>query len=103
MQTVISCQSFEKTVDLLNEKYDKIAETGCFFAILSTEYDSFGNGVIGHINLYMTIINHIKKDIPYTSMYRKDNSLQPFTFDIKNQLNNKQLQYLFHFENYILL
>lgn len=56
MQTVISCQSFEKTVDLLNEKYDKIAETGCFFAILSTEYDSFGNVVHDFFELIQTAV-----------------------------------------------
>lgn len=30
-------------------------------------YDSFGNGVIGHINLYMTIIDYVKNNKKYVS------------------------------------
>lgn len=43
MQTIITSQDFQKTVDLLNQKYEILDETGCFFAIISTEYDYKGN------------------------------------------------------------
>lgn len=45
IQTVISSLSFDETVRLLEEKYGRIDESGCFFAIVSTEYDSNGNVV----------------------------------------------------------
>lgn len=70
----------------LKEGVNAIEATNFNSKSKNEKYDSFKNGVIGHINLYMTIINQIKKDTPYVSMYRKDNSFEPFTFDIKNQL-----------------
>lgn len=39
MQTVITNTGFDKTVSLLKEKYDLLAQDGCFFAIFRTEYD----------------------------------------------------------------
>ncbi len=43
IQTIITSQAFDKTIELLQKKFDALDESGCFFAILSTEYDSDGN------------------------------------------------------------
>lgn len=43
MQTVITDTEFKETVRLLKEKYYSLSETGCFFAIVRTEYDSESN------------------------------------------------------------
>ncbi len=45
MQTIISNTSIEKTITLLKEKYSKIDDNGCFFAIVRTEYDENGNNI----------------------------------------------------------
>ncbi len=45
MQTIISNTSIDKTIALLKEKYSLIDDTGCFFAIVRTEYDENGNDI----------------------------------------------------------
>lgn len=43
MQTVITNTTYENTILLLKSKYGEIAQEGCFFAIVRTEYDFKGN------------------------------------------------------------
>lgn len=43
MRAVIANLSIEDTITLLNNKYDSIDESGSFFAIVATEYDSDNN------------------------------------------------------------
>ena len=43
IQTIISKENYDKTIILLKEKYEVLDETGCFFAVTSTEYDRYGN------------------------------------------------------------
>lgn len=43
VQTIVVKQPYEKTAALLKSKYNELDETGCFFAIVSTEYDGNGN------------------------------------------------------------
>ena len=41
IQTIISKENYDKTIILLKEKYEVLDETGCFFAVTSTEYDRY--------------------------------------------------------------
>ncbi len=43
MQTIITNTSCKKTKSLLKTEYCKLSESGCFFTIIRTEYDSKGN------------------------------------------------------------
>lgn len=45
MQVYISKIGIKETILLLKKKYDKLAENGCFFALISNEYDDNGNVV----------------------------------------------------------
>lgn len=45
MQVVISNTNVQETIKLLKEKYNKIKDNGCFFAIIRTEYDEKGNDI----------------------------------------------------------
>ena len=45
MQVVISNESIERTISDLRKYYEKIDDDGCFFAIVTTEYDEKGNAV----------------------------------------------------------
>lgn len=60
-QTIISLTDFKHTSLYLKDKFDKLDDSGCFFAICSTEYDSHGNVVYD----FLDIID-IAKDIGYT-------------------------------------
>lgn len=67
------------------------------------KYDSFGNGIIGHINLYMTIIDHIKKDIPYHSKYRVNKNLIQSTINIKEQIFEEIKSTMLFYQKYDLI
>lgn len=43
MQTVISSDGIKNTIKALDEYYATLSEDGCFFAIITTEYDKKGN------------------------------------------------------------
>ncbi len=43
MRVIIANTNFDSTTELLRSKYSILSEDGCFFAILRTEYDSYGN------------------------------------------------------------
>jgi len=43
MRIVISNESISNTISDLKEYYDKISDDGCFFAMITTEYDKKGN------------------------------------------------------------
>lgn len=45
IQTVITMQPYSETINLLRQKYNYISEEGCFFAVVSSEYDNKGNVV----------------------------------------------------------
>lgn len=49
-------------------------------------YESFGNGIIGHINLYMTIIKYIKSGEDYVSKYKQDKKLPNASINIRNHI-----------------
>ncbi len=67
----------------------------------SKKYDSFGNGVIGHVNLYMTIIDYIKRNKTYYSKYAQDynknkGNKKPESFDIRDILMT-EVKYIMKF------
>ena len=43
VHTVISRQNYDKTVQLLRERFAALDDSGCFFALFATEYDERGN------------------------------------------------------------
>ena len=43
VRTVISRQGYDKTIQLLRERFTALDDSGCFFALFATEYDERGN------------------------------------------------------------
>lgn len=68
MQTIISNTSIEETFILLKEKYPKMDENGCFFAIVRTEYDTKGNVVHDFLEV-IAVADEIGYDYINTIVY----------------------------------
>lgn len=51
MQTVISNTGIKETIALLKTKYSLLDESGCFFAIVRTEYDAKGNDIYDFLDV----------------------------------------------------
>lgn len=68
MQTVITNTNFNETVELLKSKYDNLSESGCFFAMLRTEYDEKGNVIHDFLEI-ISIANVIGYEYVNTIVY----------------------------------
>ena len=67
------------------------------------KYDSFGNGVIGHVNLYMSIIDKIKRNNPYVSLYRTNIKNAKDTFNIRQDIMTEIKETMKFYQEYDLI